>query len=83
MNINFNDVTYEKIKFLASREGISVAAYVSNTMDRIAREMVSMELTFTAEEDSPAILPEPICMTRYGESAPYYGRLPNSKGLLE
>lgn len=75
MNINFNDVTYEKIKFLASREGISVAAYVSNTMDRIAREMVSMELTFTAEEDSP-VIPR-VSVDR--ESEPYYGHLPNYK----
>lgn len=55
MNINFNEVTYEKMKFLASREGISVAAYVAKTMDRIAGQLVNMELTYTAEEDSPEL----------------------------
>lgn len=55
MNINFNDATYEKMKFLATREGKSVAAYVSQTMDRITSELVNVEYTYTAEEDAPKL----------------------------
>ena len=41
MNIDFNDVTYEKLKFLATREGRSVAAYVSNKMDDLTGQLVN------------------------------------------
>lgn len=46
MNINFNDATYERMKFCASAEGKSVAAWVSQQMDRITADMVNVAYTF-------------------------------------
>lgn len=48
MNINFNEVTYECLKFLATKEGKSVAAYVAQLMDEHTGQMVN--LTFTMNE---------------------------------
>lgn len=43
MNINFNDATYEKLRFLAEREGRSVAAFVSMRMDELADQLVNTQ----------------------------------------
>lgn len=48
MNINFNDATFEKLRFLADREGRSVAAFVSMRMDELADQLVNT--TFTLNE---------------------------------
>lgn len=48
MNINFNDATFEKLRFLADREGRSVAAFVSMRMDELAGQLVNT--TFTLNE---------------------------------
>lgn len=48
MNINFNDVTFEKLRFLADREGRSVAAFVSMRMDELAGQLVNT--TYTLNE---------------------------------
>lgn len=48
MNINFNDATFEKLRFLADREGRSVAAFVSMRMDELAGQLVNT--TFTVNE---------------------------------
>lgn len=48
MNINFNDATFEKLRFLADREGRSVAAFVSMRMDELAGQLVNT--TFTMNE---------------------------------
>lgn len=45
MNINFNDSTYEKLKFLGELEGRSVAAYVSMRMDELAGQLVNTTFT--------------------------------------
>ncbi|QUL77229.1 hypothetical protein [Escherichia phage UPEC06] len=43
MNINFNDATYEKLKYLATLEGRSVAAYISQKMDELTGQLVNVE----------------------------------------
>ncbi|AEZ66347.1 hypothetical protein EXT67_21240 [Pectobacterium atrosepticum] len=48
MNINFNDSTFEKMRFLADKEGRSVAAFVSMRMDELAGQLVNT--TFTLNE---------------------------------
>lgn len=48
MNINFNDATFEKLRFLADREGRSVAAFVSMRMDELAGQLVNT--TFSMNE---------------------------------
>lgn len=53
MNINFNDSTFEKLKFLADREGRSVAAFVSMRMDELAGQLVNT--TFTINEIPPGV----------------------------
>ena len=45
MNINFNDATFEKLRFLADREGRSVAAFVSMRMDELAGQLVNTTFT--------------------------------------
>ena len=51
MNINFNDSTFEKLRFLADQEGRSVAAFVSMRMDELAGQLVNT--TFTLNELPP------------------------------
>lgn len=53
MNINFNDATFEKLRFLADREGRSVAAFVSMRMDELAGQLVNT--TFTINEIPPGV----------------------------
>lgn len=48
MNINFNDSTYEKLRFLADREGRSVAAFVAMRMDELTGQLVNT--TFALNE---------------------------------
>lgn len=43
MNINFNDATFEKLKFLATADGRSVAAYVSMRMDELTDQLVNTQ----------------------------------------
>lgn len=45
MNINFNDSTFEKMRFLADKEGRSVAAFVSLRMDELADQLVNTTFT--------------------------------------
>lgn len=45
MNINFNEVTYEKLKFLATAEGKSVAAFVAQLMDDFTGQQVNIQFT--------------------------------------
>lgn len=45
MNINFNDSTFEKMRFLADKEGRSVAAFVSMRMDELADQLVNTTFT--------------------------------------
>lgn len=70
MNINFNDSTFEKLRFLADRENRSVAAFVSMRMDELTGQLVN---TTFALNDLPAGTqlahldptprPEPTCKT--------------------
>jgi len=41
MNINFNDSTFEKLRFLADQEGRSVAAFVALRMDELTSQLVN------------------------------------------
>lgn len=55
MNINFNDSTFEKLRFLADREGRSVAAFVSMRMDELAGQLVNT--TFSINEIPEGVVP--------------------------
>lgn len=55
MNINFNDSTFEKLRFLADREGRSVAAFVSMRMDELAGQLVNT--TFSINELPDGVVP--------------------------
>lgn len=53
MNINFNDSTFEKLRFLADREGRSVAAFVSMRMDELTGQLVNTQ--YTVNELPPGV----------------------------
>jgi len=55
MNINFNDSTYEKLRFLADKEGRSVAAFVSMRMDELTGQLVNVE--FSLNDLPEGVLP--------------------------
>ena len=55
MNINFNDVTFEKLHFLANLEGRSVAAFVSLRMDELVGQLVNT--TFSVNELPEGVVP--------------------------
>ncbi|QYC52486.1 hypothetical protein [Salmonella phage SSBI34] len=57
MNINFNEVTYEKLKFLATSEGKSVAAYVAQLMDEYTGQMVNVSFTMNTVPEGVEIIP--------------------------
>lgn len=43
MHIDFNDTTYQKLKYLATLEGRSIEAYISNKMDELTGQLVNVE----------------------------------------
>lgn len=51
MYIHFKPEVYERLKFLATREELSVAAYVSRQMEELAIGKVSVEYSLKEEED--------------------------------
>lgn len=51
MYIHFKPDVYERLKFLATREEISVAAFVARQMEELAIGKVSVEYSLKEEED--------------------------------
>lgn len=78
MNINFNDFTFEKLKYLADLEGRSVAALVSARMDELADQLVDATFSLNNIEENENELnyrdPQPhnIRKTEIGDKPPYY-----------
>lgn len=63
MNINFNESTYEKLIYLATRENSSVAAYVARKMDEHTGQLVNVQYSMN-------ILPtDAKCSLHEGEQA--------------
>lgn len=70
MNINFNDSTFEKLRFLADREQRSVAAFVSMRMDELAGQLVNTTFSLNTLPEGtqlahldPTPRPIPTCKT--------------------
>lgn len=60
MIINFNDSTYEKLIFLATKEGCSLAAYISNLMDAHTGQLVNVTYTMNDVPAGSEIIPRPV-----------------------
>lgn len=62
MNINFNEVTWEKLLFLANSRGVSVAALVSEKMDEFTGQLVNVQYSLnvipegTREATAPSFM---------------------------
>lgn len=62
MYIHFKPDVYERLKFLATREEISVAAYVSRQMEMLAKDRVDVEYSFK-EDDLCISINGPVTLT--------------------
>lgn len=60
MNINFNDVTWQKLLFLANSRGMSVPGFVAQKMDELTDQLVNVEYSMNSKahgENSFMLLP--------------------------
>jgi hypothetical protein len=51
MLVHFPGEIYERLRVLATRDEISVAAFVAREMTRLAKERVSVEYTVNEDEE--------------------------------
>lgn len=56
MYIHFKPDVYERLKFLATHEEISVAAFVARQMEELAIGKVSVEYSLKEEDNPPRVL---------------------------